>query len=992
MERENMYILLELPFDPPATDPAQIKAAIHAKHQQWTQQLDDPQLRSVSQKYLELLPEIEDIMLHEDKREAEAEKALALSREAYDRFLAELAVLEAKEYLLPKELTGLAKKYFPYGITRGDIHKELTVPVTDTAPKSGRVSTLRALAQDKMRSIRGNLEILGKKDLYDFLGVSSKQPREEILAAAKKTQQTYATTPDRSAETFAAQILAESSLSTFDADETKEQYDLALTVSDYPELNDLLDAEYLRAQFVSSEALVRMVNFGVTTYKAKVLEIEEYIRRYCQAYGISVDFMHHHVQCPNCQEMNPGGATHCVHCAAPLEGNCPSCSAPFSEGEAVCTNCGFLIGKMGKALEQLDTAENMIIEGNWSAAARALEHAESFWPGNPRTEQLEEKNKALENKNIDYIQTLDDYISEHRFYAAQTLIEETEAQQIRIPETTKKLVEQTIQDFEVKIQALREKDGATYDTLQTMLSYVSDSIDLERMMIQYPPEPPTRIIVRKKEDTVQIDWNSSPSSGVIRYILVRKEDSVPITAYDGDVLYEGTHHSFTDQNIPPLRSYYYSVFVKRGQSYSSFGAVSPTAIQIVPELSGLRILPADGGAQITWDAIPELQKVNIWRKLGGDAPTAPGEGMELDCDRLDGFADMKLRNDVEYWYYLTATYATGDTLVTSAGISEKVTPRRLSAPIDQFAIVPEDEGENAYFAQWEHTEEQEQDVMLLLSLTKPSYYVGEVVRVTDLLFSHHRLALQNQTEHSARFVFDFSGGVYIFPVTVQGKIAVVGTSVYLTNVSEVTKPTATTVGEDLYITFDWPSGPIGEVSVAWKYGDYPETLEETGITAVTCSKRQYQTDHGVKLSGLGTGNYYFTIFAAFETEEGKIIHSTGTQLLVDNTPHQEIRYKVKHSKGLFSATYTTTITVWSEEEFTIPKAVLVGKEGSLPLRITDGTPYFELERDRPVTGSITFEYKTEKLPDDLYLRFFYYDNSMYNIYRPLPEKTMLLTK
>jgi len=75
MERENYFILLELPVDPPASDPAHIRAAIARKKQEWTRLQDHPRKRAQAMAYLAMLPEIERVLLDPLARKNEARQA-----------------------------------------------------------------------------------------------------------------------------------------------------------------------------------------------------------------------------------------------------------------------------------------------------------------------------------------------------------------------------------------------------------------------------------------------------------------------------------------------------------------------------------------------------------------------------------------------------------------------------------------------------------------------------------------------------------------------------------------------------------------------------------------------------------------------------------------------------------------------------------------------------------------------------------------------------
>ncbi len=69
-----------------------------------------------------------------------------------------------------------------------------------------------------------------------------------------------------------------------------------------------------------------------------------------------------------------------------------------------------------------------------------------------------------------------------------------------------------------------------------------------------------------------------------------------------------------------------------------------------------------------------------------------------------------------------------------------------------------------------------------------------------------------------------------------------------------------------------------------------------------------------------------------------------------------------------------TLSIRSDEEFVLPRAVVVGKIGRLPLKRTDGMPLFEMEKETRVRGGVTYEYKPAFCPKNLYIRLFLQDD------------------
>ena len=132
MERENYYLMLELPIDPPTEDPGEIRSAIHRKKQEWTRWQDHPGKRAQGLANLAALPDLEQVMFDPVARKREACR-LSSCRGNDVRFEAELRILEEG----PSSSRGSVCPVAPStGCTASPkkIHELVRVPVSEEPP------------------------------------------------------------------------------------------------------------------------------------------------------------------------------------------------------------------------------------------------------------------------------------------------------------------------------------------------------------------------------------------------------------------------------------------------------------------------------------------------------------------------------------------------------------------------------------------------------------------------------------------------------------------------------------------------------------------------------------------------------------------------------------------------------------------------------------------------------------------------------------------
>ncbi|MCL2578970.1 MAG: hypothetical protein FWE32_02945 [Oscillospiraceae bacterium] len=985
MDRENYFILLELPSDPPASDPAVIRAAIGKKKQEWTRWQDHPGKRPLALVYLASLSDIEQTLLDPVSRKNEAKQAKVVLKEMARRFEAELRILEGKGHLLPREVTAIAAKYKVYGIDQETVYKLAKVSVSEHPPeREDTEEPGEVLDRLTAKTIERDLGILGFGDLYLFLGEPRYSSIKKLTGAAEERRR--AAGGQKSAESVAAQELAGICLRLFESFDAKQKYDRYLKISKYPALGEMVDEEFTRQKYIGNESLLRLINYGVESYRCSVLEAEEYIRRYCESYRIPVGSEKPIIRCPACKNQIARESVVCQHCAAPTKGNCPACATPYEEGPAACAGCGFLIGDMVKALGYLETARGAVIDGNWSTSKRNLEYAAKYWPDHPEIAQLESRAQGLEKRYSAYVDQLSDCVSKNQHYAALELIAEAEEKGIKLPGATVKQVKRMVTDLENQLDKLSKKDAPDINHLLQLAAAVTDSMELTRMLSAYPPAPPSRLKGENIGRQVNLNWQASDSPGMIRYLVVRKRDDSPFTAFDGDVLYNGPACSFMDKTAEPLTEYHYKVYAMRGSSYSKDGS-SFGPIMVVPEIEQLRIFPADQGAQLTWAFNPDIRKVIIWRKLGGERPTAPEDGILLETERIDSFVDSKIKNDVEYWYYLCAVYSVDGKQVVSKGVSDIITPRKIIAPVERLSIVKSDY-ENEYVVNWSGMDAA--DLILLASTKKPAIKIGEMFAVQDLLAHYRNLALHTRSADSGRFRHSFTGGIYVFAAIVVGKYAVVGQPQYLTNLRDVENLTADLIDGDLYLNMKWPVG-LNEVIVAYKNDGYPAFVDELGLSTMKVTREQYDYDAGVVLRELAPGAYYFKVFASYPAPEGEQGVSEGAQIAFQYNPRAEIFYRISYRKRPLKKQAELSLTLHGPSGFTLPPIELVIKNNSLPLSRQDGDSLALIDQTPRVNGEVEFQYQIDRLPSGAHMRVFFIDDGQYKKFRLLPSGELKIT-
>lgn len=113
MQRENFYLLLELPVDPPEEDIKKIEAAIKKKQALWSRVRNHPTKGLKAQRYIGLIPEIKKVMSDPELRKKEAGAALnQINKKKQVKFInvdRHLMILMSKGDVTDEEVARLAE-------------------------------------------------------------------------------------------------------------------------------------------------------------------------------------------------------------------------------------------------------------------------------------------------------------------------------------------------------------------------------------------------------------------------------------------------------------------------------------------------------------------------------------------------------------------------------------------------------------------------------------------------------------------------------------------------------------------------------------------------------------------------------------------------------------------------------------------------------------------------------------------------------------------
>ena len=334
MERENFYILLDLPLDPPETDPEVIKKTIKKKQAEWSKLRNHPTKGLQAQKNISLIAEIERVMLDPTLRAEELEAAKGEIKKGKESKFPEIDrhidILMGKGFISPEEVVKLANKH---GLSQNEIQDRINIKKQQKFGDIDRAISLRmdkgyiteaeitkiakryALTDEQVRSrvrcpikkddkekvegaprhidkslektINDNLKILGKASLYDFLNLPESADLESLQSQASRKKKELANISRKDAMVTAGNTLAGHCMTIFKSDESRNAYDISLARSRLTALDSDIDIAAVNGKVRSEyyEVLIqKALEFGMDEEEANA-----YINAYCNRKGYKVE-------------------------------------------------------------------------------------------------------------------------------------------------------------------------------------------------------------------------------------------------------------------------------------------------------------------------------------------------------------------------------------------------------------------------------------------------------------------------------------------------------------------------------------------------------------------------------------------------------------------------------------------------------------------------------------------------------------------------------
>ena len=977
-EKTNYYMVLELDFRKPEVSTDTIKHVFEAKCVEWSALLNNPQRRREAQSNQDITSKsgsFERIMLAEDSnsqdRLEEAKAAVVIS----DRKLKELVnsfcgIKNVKSSDLKRYIDNNKKYMLDIEYVKKAM-KVAGVTIEEDAGTGRSFNPFSDIAKD--------LDVVGKKTLYEFLlwavddsknGIKkpdgTKWKKEDIFILSDgqigdicdKIYARYNAIAQKTERNNAVKKLATSCKKVFSDKSMRKQYDDFISNSLPDIVVNRIDIFGIDSSISLEEATDLIELYGNTAEGKKLTLTEikenlkkEFIARKILDYEFPNDSSTSKTfrRCRICGTMSKIGNTHCPECGNAYTIKCFKCGENIDNGVKNCPKCGTDLG--GKQNSELEcrAARKCLDKFDFKGALECVQRAKRSWADYEEIISLENEIRTLQGDLQEQIAKISQLVAEKRYIEAKSVYETLKARVVGYKDG---IVEQNIENAIKEAMEWLNKAKNCQNNEKQLIDYCSKAIELCKdlqeakiLMIKYPPKSATNLLVTQNGRSNVISWNKSTSTGAITYCLLKGIGAIP--KIDDTNIKELIHTSasfFEDKEVVANMPTYYSVYTYRA-GISTVPIYNSEPVYNYLNVENVRMEEGNACLTLYWEKNNQVDSVVIFRKQGSPVKKY-GDGILVETTKNNMYTDVSLINEQPYYYGLFAQYRTPEGLVAASGEYAGGVP---TVPPDM--VVSNEISKNGDIYTFSWIEPLKGIVEVMMIEHEPKLQAGLLTGIENIKEEFLPLKVVTKTASSVQFKVLKEGTLYICPITIVGKMGVIGDYHRISSVADFSAlQTPRISGSNGYIVFDW-SCKAKEALVLCKTGGYPSGPEDSTAIKVVISKDRYEKEKTVVFHDLVKENYYFSVYASY----GNDIYSAGISTFCMNGTQDVIVYRIEIERSLFRKVKGIRVYLESETLYTLPKLLLYKKTGVQPLNKGDGTLVGEIEEVSKNKTSYFFE-------------------------------------
>lgn len=569
-----------------------------------------------------------------------------------------------------------------------------------------------------------------------------------------------------------------------------------------PTIRRILDenADDLDDRHVITDILDQLLREGIN-----VSEMMPEIEGYCILKGYKANFSKddlNSITCPSCGawiQDNPN-ITCCTNCGKPLYELCPACNRKIRAGSIACGYCGANAEALiQRSREDEKKFYESLNRGETLQAKDILINLKKSYPAFTGLAKMEQEYNGKASRIDSLSAKITELEKKNQYYELRVVCDQI----LRLApdhikaKTLSSLAKTRVKDAEDHISLAKKKTDPTEKSNEYIeaLNYCPDHPEIKTYFKNSKPESPAGLKASIGDNCIILKIiPPKVKDNATTYMLIRKEGNFPISNLDGITLLEDTVVStYKDTKIESGRSYFYAAFSKRLDTVSDNPAYCGP-IELFSDVVDAQTSPIDKGIEITFEPPKGCDSIQIWRKEGS-AIAANGKGeLIYNGQPVHTYHDLGLSLNKTYYYCIIVVYSKNRSkpVYTNGIMCAPCKPIKIPDPIEDLSITKR---QSDFEAKWTGS-----NCHLYYSETKES--IHGVVPIHQ--FNLKLLKTQSETNNSATFTLQKDIVYYLYPVIEVGNVRVVGNSVAVSQLNNVTRLRGNITSNNCNIQFDWP--------------------------------------------------------------------------------------------------------------------------------------------------------------------------------------------
>lgn len=995
MASVNYYLLLQIfDFDNDLVgssddDPA-VKTAIHKaltdRQREWAKDSRNPRKASKAGHDLDLSKKAEQELSTMDQRK----QAWADAKNVIEKNIRRtIGIFAGKGYLLSGEVDAIIEKVGKDEGVKLDKAKVKELAPAGIEIKQEEVSQGKELKKPvsyvTYNNDTGTLKVYGYTSLYDLLGRDRGITKVKSTPTASWLQwadEDKRTLPNKATTEVAdRKKLYARCTEAFANDDKRSHYDEYLAyeavAAIFEEVKEASSVSKKLDNSIAEGYIDRIFEAGSKAgMQISRDDAGQYLLGYCAKHGIlyAAPSSSNHaagttkISCPWCGSLVDPHAEACPNCGGRIMVACPNCGTKNRADNKFCSKCSYDYGNLALASTMCDQAKVSVNGLRFEEAEQLLTQAESLWKGFegiPSVKSLLENQKSQIGPLAD---KLNHAVEAKRFNEAKQLYAEV---QRRSPQFSNATLQESIASGIAGAEAQFNGSSVSNADMATLLAVFARCADYPGLAAAFAGNPPkavsaVRVHADGKRRANVITWEPSASNDV-SYILVRKQDSKPMDASDGEVLAKTLGRSFTDSGISSAKPYYYAVTAVLGPLQS--GLTTSEVAENYFDVKGIKVSPSESTIQISWVGVPRNGTVEA-RRSNKSAPTSPRDGEKVSNIVENGLQETGLDNGVEYYYTIFVQYAdsSGKT-VYSSGVSCNTIPSAPPEPVK--FILPQLQADGTFKVEWDQPSNGE--VRFYYSVEAPKWNQTDTVAESEIASALMPLNVSGTGEGKGHFSLPDDQVYHIVSATVKNGVALIGATTTVSNKRAVTIDKIDTSGTNIVVMFSWPEDSE-RVLLAWRTDRFLASADEHGSAKKMVNRKLYDLNRAILVEGLDPNQtYYFSLFAQLGSGDSASF-SAGSNKIFSVRKSGKAEYWVQ-TRGFLGRITGAKLII--ESTVDVPQSELRIQKMNIPVFPTQGVVAAAIP-PQPGKGTHEVEIPTSILSKGMYYRLFFTDSSEYD--------------